>query len=188
MPASEIGLSKVVLAARQIAEIDPYLGISIVTDGVTPENLERFLLGDDELGTAVDVVVDECDSVAVKVLLRERARELRVPVVMETSDRGVLDVERFDLEPDRPLLHGRMAGMASEDVAARLAGPAAQAAEYATEIVLKLLDADLLSTRMAASMLEMRTTLSSWPQLASDVVLGGASATVAIRTLVLGSR
>ena len=35
-------------------------------------------------------------------------------------------------------------------------------------------------------MIEMRTTLSSWPQLASDVVLGGASATVAIRTLVLG--
>ena len=40
------------LAARQIAEIDPYLGISIVTDGVTAENVERFLLGDDELGPA----------------------------------------------------------------------------------------------------------------------------------------
>ena len=52
--------------------------------------------------------------------------------------------------------------------------------------MLKLLDAELLSTRMAASMIEMRTTLSSWPQLASDVVLGGASATVAIRTLLLG--
>ncbi len=182
----EIGVPKVVLAARQIAEIDPYLRISILTDGVTPENVERFLLGDDELGPAVDVVVDECDSVAAKVLLRERARELRVPVVMETSDRGVLDVERFDLEPNRPLLHGRMDGLTSDDVAARLAGPPDVAAEYGTEIVLKLVDAGLLSTRMAASMIEMRTTLSSWPQLASDVVLGGASATVAIRTLVLG--
>ena len=182
----EIGLPKVVLAARQIAEIDPYLEISILADGVTPENVERFLLGDDELGPAVDVVVDECDSVAVKVLLRERARELCLPVVMETSDRGVLDVERFDLEPDRPLLHGRMDGLTHDDVAARLEGPPDAAAEYRTAIVLQLLDADLLSTRMAASMVEMDTTLSSWPQLASDVVLGGASATVAIRTLVLG--
>ena len=182
----EIAVPKVVLAARQIAELDPYLGISILTDGVTPDNVERFLLGDDELGPAVDVVVDECDSVAVKVLLRERARDLRVPVVMETSDRGVLDVERFDLEPHRPLLHGRMDGLTSDDVAARLSGSPEVAAEYGTEIVLKLVDAGLLSTRMAASMIEMRTTLSSWPQLASDVVLGGASATVAIRTLVLG--
>ena len=182
----EIGLPKVVLAARQIAEIDPYLGISVLADGVTPDNVERFLLGGDELGPAVDVVVDECDSVAVKVLLRERARELRLPVVMETSDRGVLDIERFDLEPDRGLLHGRMDGMTSDDVVARLEGPAGAAAEYRTAIVLKLIDADLLSTRMAASMVEMDTTLSSWPQLASDVVLGGASATVAIRTLVLG--
>ncbi len=182
----EIAVPKVVLAARQIAEIDPYLGISILTDGVTPENVERFLLGDDELGPAVDVVVDECDSVAVKVLLRERARDLRVPVVMETSDRGVLDVERFDLEPRRALLHGRMDGLTSDEVASRLAGSPDVAAEYGTEIVLRLVDAGVLSTRMAASMIEMRTTLSSWPQLASDVVLGGASATVAIRTLVLG--
>ncbi len=65
-------------------------------------------------------------------------------------------------------------------------GPADTAAEYRTAIVLKLIDADLLSTRMAASMVEMDRTLSSWPQLASDVVLGGASATVAIRTLALG--
>ena len=46
----EIGLPKVVLAARQIAEIDPYLGISILADGVTADNVERFLLGGDELG------------------------------------------------------------------------------------------------------------------------------------------
>jgi hypothetical protein len=29
---------------------------------------------------------------------------------METSDRGVLDVERFDLEPDRPIFHGLLPG------------------------------------------------------------------------------
>ena len=42
----------------------------------------------------------------MKLLVREMARERRIPVLMETSDRGVLDVERFDLEPDRPIFHG----------------------------------------------------------------------------------
>jgi hypothetical protein len=35
---------------------------------------------------------------------------------METSDRGILDVERFDLEPHRPLLHGRIAGLKATEL------------------------------------------------------------------------
>lgn len=182
----EIGLPKVVLAARQISEIDPYIDVSILPDGVTRENISRFLLGDDELGPRLDVVVDECDNLALKFLLRERARALRLPVVMETSDRGVLDIERFDLEPDRPLLHGRMEGLTSSDVEAWTALPKDEAGGHKVALVLGMLDADLLSTRMAASMLEVGATLSSWPQLGSDVVLGGASATVAVRALALG--
>ena len=53
-------------------------------------------------------------------------------------------------------------------------------------IVVGVIDADRMSTRMAASMLEVDATLSSWPQLGSDVVLGGASVTAAVRMLALG--
>ena len=35
---------------------------------------------------------------------------------METSDRGLLDVERFDLEPDRPLFHGLLAGVDTQAI------------------------------------------------------------------------
>ncbi len=182
----DIGVPKVVLAARQIAEIDPYLELSLLPDGLTFDNVDAFLRGGGELGPPLDVVVDECDGLAQKFLLRERARELRLPVVMETSDRGLLDVERFDLEPDRALLHGRMDGAGSADVAERLRAPKRIADGHKAALVVELLDAGLLSTRMAATMVEVDATVSSWPQLASDVVLGGASATVAVRRLVLG--
>jgi len=97
IPASvlDLGVNKAVVAARRIAEIDPYLHVTVVPEGIRPDNLSVFLDG-------LDLVIEECDSLDVKMLVREAARERAIPVIMETSDRGVLDVERFDLEPDRP--------------------------------------------------------------------------------------
>jgi hypothetical protein len=43
-----------------------------------------------------------------------------------------------------------------------------------------------MSTRMAVSITEVGSTLSTWPQLGSDVVHGGASVAVAVRRLALG--
>lgn len=54
----------------------------------------------------VDILVEECDSLDTKVLIRQAARSRRIPVLMATGDRGTLDVERFDLEPERQILHG----------------------------------------------------------------------------------
>ena len=106
----DLGVNKAVVAARRIGEIDPYLRVVTIPEGITPENLGSFLDG-------LDLVIEECDSLDVKLLVREAARERRIPVLMETSDRGVLDVERFDLEPDRPLFHGLLAGLRSSDLA-----------------------------------------------------------------------
>jgi len=65
----------------------------------------------------LDLLVEECDSLDVKFLVREAARDRCIPVLMETSDRGVLDVERFDLEPQRPIFHGLLGDMDSEKLA-----------------------------------------------------------------------
>ena len=101
----DLGVNKAVAAARRIAEIDPYLRVVVVPEGIQPDNLGSFLDG-------LDLVIEECDSLDVKLLVREAARDRRIPVVMETSDRGVLDVERFDLEPERPIFHGLLPGRA----------------------------------------------------------------------------
>src|ERR1019366_3263167 len=101
VPASvlDLGVNKAVVAARRIAEIDPYLRVVVLPEGVHADNLDAFLDG-------LDLVIEECDSLDMKFLVREAARTRGIPVIMETSDRGVLDVERYDLEPDRPIFHG----------------------------------------------------------------------------------
>lgn len=165
----ELGVNKAVAAARRIAELDPYLEIDIERRGITEENLDEFLGG-------VDLVVEECDSFDAKVLVRDRARASGIPVIMETSDGGVLDVERFDLEPDRPLFHG-LVGDLDRDALARLT------TEQKVPYALDILDGAAITPRMAASALELGRTLSTWPQTGGDVALGGACVAAAVRRL-----
>ena len=45
-----------------------------------------------------DIIIEECDSFDVKYLLRQIAKEERRPVLMGTSQRGMMDVERYDID------------------------------------------------------------------------------------------
>jgi molybdopterin/thiamine biosynthesis adenylyltransferase len=168
----DLGVNKAVVLARRVAEIDPYLTVNTFTEGITPENLARFVDG-------LDLVIEECDSLDIKFLVREAARERAIPVIMETSDRGVLDVERFDLEPHRPIFHGLLGDMSYE----KLAG---LTTEQKGPFVLRLLGAADVSARAAASALELGHTVTGWPQLASEVTLGAATVAAAVRRFGLG--
>jgi molybdopterin/thiamine biosynthesis adenylyltransferase len=174
LPASllDVGTNKAVVAARRVAELDPYLPVHAVTEGIDPRNVDEFIAG-------LDVVVEECDDLAMKLLVREAARRQRVTVVMETSDRGMLDVERFDLEPDRPPFHGLLGDVSAEALDSLTV---AQKVPY----VLAIVDAPHGSARGAASLAEIGRTVSSWPQLGSDVTLGGATVAAVVRRLGLG--
>lgn len=174
VPASlvDVGVNKAVVAARRIAELDPYLPVQVMTEGVTPATVATFLDG-------LDVVVEECDSLDVKVLVREHARARRLPVLMATSDRGLLDIERYDLDPSRPLLHGLLGDIDS----AALSG---LTSKDKVPYVLRILDAAALSPRMAASLVEVGTSLTTWPQLAGEVALGATAVTEAVRRIGLG--
>jgi len=173
-----LGLKKTVLAARLLFEMDPYLDVTLFSEGVTEDNLDAFL-GLTPGGPRVDLLVEECDDLKMKLRLRERARAARLPVLMESSDRGMLDIERFDLEPERALLHGRVGAVGSK----QLQG---YSPREKLPVVLRILDEQQISPRMAASVMEVGETLSTWPQLASGVALGGAVATDAARRILLG--
>jgi hypothetical protein len=167
----DIGLNKAIVAARRIAELDPYIHLDVMTAGVTPESLPDFL--DD-----IDIVVEECDSLDMKIMIREAARERRLPVLMSTSDRGLVDVERYDLEPGRPILHGLLGHVD----ATFLSGlPSRDRVPY----MLRHLDVSRSSPRLIASLVEIAQTLSTWPQLAADVTLGAAAVTEAVRRIGL---
>jgi molybdopterin/thiamine biosynthesis adenylyltransferase len=165
----DLGLNKAVALARRISELDPYLRLIVLPEGLTADNVAGFVAG-------LDAVVEECDSLDIKVLVREAARRSRVPVLMETSDRGLLDVERFDLEPDRPLFHGLLGDVQSSDLVGL-------SMRDKVPFILRILDAGQLSSRMAASLAEINETLTTWPQLGGDVSLGAATMAAAIRRL-----
>ena len=170
-----MGLSKVYAVAREIMEIDPYLKITCYTEGLTEENLNDFFTK----GGNLDLLIDECDGLDIKVLSRFKAREMKIPVVMEASDRGMVDVERFDLEPDRPLLHGTIGDLNPEKL------KSLKTNEDKIPYMLAIVGAETISTRAKASMLEIGETITTWPQLASAVTLGGGITADVVRRIFL---
>jgi hypothetical protein len=172
----QIGVNKAVLAARQMFELDPYLDIEIFPAGLTEQTLTEFFLGGHG---PIDLLVEECDTPWVKLAARETARDLGVPVVMDANDRGLLDVERFDREPHRPPLHGRLGALTPEDCVDLTFAER-------VDLILAMVDPERISPALAASIPKIGRTLSSWPQLASGVALGGALVTEAARRILLG--
>lgn len=177
----DLGMSKVVLAARQIAELDPYIKVKCFTEGLTNGNISDFFTSDGK----IDVLIEECDGLEIKVLSRVVAKELRVPVVMDTNDRGMLDVERFDLEPDRPIFHGRtegLEGLSSNELVAMLKG---LTIEKKIAFLGQIIGMENVSSAMKQSLVNMNKTIIGWPQLASAVTLGGAMVTDTCRKILL---
>ncbi|MGW5315457.1 Rv1355c family protein [Nocardia thailandica] len=170
----DIGVNKCVVTARRIAELDPYLPVEIQPTGVDIGSVDEFLDG-------LTLVIEECDSLDMKFAVREAARRRGLPVFMETSDGGLFDVERYDLEPGRAPFHGVLGATTGAD----LRGLTTR--EKAPH-VLRILDPDRLSDRMAASLAEIDETVTTWPQLAGDVALGAAVVAAAVRRLGLGRK
>jgi hypothetical protein len=171
-----MGVAKVINTAREIAELDPFLKVTCFTEGIHRENLEEFMTHDG----ALDLLVDECDSADVKVYARQKAKALRIPVIMDTSDRGLIDIERFDLEPERPLFHGLLA-----DWDLNIVGGGMTPAQK-MDLILTMVGKDTLSTRMKGSFPEIGKSLVTWPQLGGHVALGGALTAELWRKLATG--
>ncbi|HET9931040.1 MAG TPA: Rv1355c family protein, partial [Polyangiaceae bacterium] len=170
-----IGVNKALLTAREIYEINPYARVEVFSDGIDESNIETFLVGERKL----DILFEECDDLEMKIRLRERAREYGIPVLMETSDRGMIDVERFDLDRSRPLLHGLVGDVRANSLKGLTT-------YEKVPIVLRIIGAETMSGRLAASLLDIETTLKTWPQLASNVTLGGALNADVARRVALG--
>ena len=169
-----IGLNKCVVTAREIAEIDPFIEIECFPEGITEQNMQHFLTD----GGKLDILIDECDDIEIKIACRNMAKQYQIPVVMETSDRGMLDVERFDLETSRPILHGLLAGIPAEKL--KNISPLDR-----VPLIMKMVDATKGSVRGRASLLEVGQSISTWPQLASAVTLGGGVVTDVCRRMLL---
>jgi len=171
-----LGVPKVYITAREIAEIDPYIVVKCYPDGVAQDTIDDFLLS----GGPLDLLIDECDSLDIKVWLRHHARHHRIPVLMETSDRGLIDVERFDLEPERPIFHGLVGDLHPQELRGL-------STSDKIPYVLQIIGEPTISDRARASMLEVGNSIKTWPQLASAVTIGGGAAADVARRMNLGT-
>jgi len=170
-----LNLPKTVAVAQEIAEIDPYVKVNCFHEGITENNIDEFLLKNRKL----DILIDECDGLDIKFLCRTRAKEHQIPVVMDTSDRGMIDVERFDLEPNRSIFHGLIDHMDTSKI------KEAKTNEEKVPYVLAIIGWETISDKMKASMVEIEQSVSTWPQLASAVASGGGMACDVSRRILL---
>lgn len=169
-----LGTKKTIIAAREILEIDPFIKIKVFNEGLHEGNFDNFFTDDGKL----DLLVEVCDGLDIKIESRFKARELGIPVVMDTNDRGMVDVERFDLEPNRDILHG-LAGNLNPTTIKDLTN------EEKIPYILEMIGSETISMRSKASMMEVQQSINTWPQLASSVVLGGAITTDVCRRIFL---
>jgi molybdopterin/thiamine biosynthesis adenylyltransferase len=173
-PLYEMGMNKTISVAREISEVDPFIKVKCFVDGLIEDNMDSFFQEEGKL----DLFVEECDDIAVKIKSRLKCKELGIPVVMETNDNCVIDVERFDLEPDREIFHGALSGVNLEQVLK------AKSIADKIDAFSLLLDFSLLSGDMKYSMNEINKTITSWPQLYTDVNYGASVLSVLIKSIL----
>ena len=174
----QLGMPKTTIVSRAIAELDPFLTVKPYNEGINTDNIASFF--EDEQQNQLDVIIDECDSIAVKIALREEARKRRIPLIMQTSDRGLIDIERYDLNPQAPLFHGLLTTHEIDMIKEGTEGKALIAA------VQKIIDPRTMSRGLKNSLSEIGKTITTWPQLGSDVTFGGAVTAQITRDILLG--
>lgn len=172
---ANVGMNKTLIAAHQVWEIDPFADLSLFENGLTKENLEEFLIGSPKL----DIFIDAMDNLELKFLSRFIAKKHGIPVLMFTDngDGIIVDIERFDLEPQREIFHGRVADLKSSDL---IGLSPLQWLDLATKIV----GADYLTLRMQDSLLEIGKTIATVPRLGTTSNIDGAVAAFIIRRIV----
>lgn len=174
----DLGRSKAINAARRTYETDPFLNLELFEQGFDEDHMDDFFNKD---GKKLDLFLEEMDNIRLKIISRFRARELGIPVVMATDngDNTMLDVERFDLEPNRQLFHGLVDENQLRNTSHELS--LAERVRLANAIV-----GPDVTPRMQQSLQMVGTRLPNWPQLGNAATLSGAATSYVARRILAG--
>ena len=177
---ADLGLNKAVLSARQCHEVNPFLNIDILPEGIKSDEIDNFLLK-----PRIDILIEEMDNLPLKIKIRERARKHRIPVVMVTGngENIIIDVERFDKEPNLRLLNGLLKHKIIKGVAA---GP--KTLDEKIALARDFMGSKYLVKRLRDSFRLVGSKLAGIPQLAEASFLRGAALCYFIRLIAAGSK
>lgn len=172
---SSVGLSKCEVIGRQIYEMNPYSKVTLFQKA-EKKNMHEIL-------SDASVAVDEIDDIEMKIYIRIEARKRRIPVVMATElgDTIMLDIERFDKEPERNILHGLIPNI--EEIAEN---PPENHREW-TKHAVNIIDPNNMPMKMQESLLKIGTTIVTHPQLGSTVMMTGGALAFAVKNIALGN-
>lgn len=177
-PYHHIGLHKIDSIAQKISEIDPYLEQIHYKKGLHEENLENVL------NENPDICIDEIDNLKMKILLRYKAREKSLPVIMaaDDGDNVLLDIERFDKEDNLPLLHGYIPKETENKILTNDNIPRSETGAIIGKYFVGLENTPL---RMFQSLTEVGKTLPSWPQIGGAATLAGVTLAYCAKKILL---
>ena len=129
----------------------------------------------------LDLIVEEMDNPFFKVRVRELARPKGIPVIMaaDNGDGVNVDVERYDLDSQTPLLHDIIPNIKSDIF--KNTNP-----KELVGIIAKMAGAKYASERMLESVSEVGKSLYSWPQLGTAATMCGSVLSNLGRRIILG--
>ncbi len=170
---ADAGRSKLELCKERVRMCDPDIAVEEFPEGLTKDNVADFVVD-------CDIIIEECDDFLVKFLVRKEAMKYKKPLLMATSQNGMVDIERYDVDKDTLPFHvdnlKELEPLMANDLTA----------EAKAQMLPKLFDARLFSHRFTESSKEIGKSISSWPQLAEEVFLSAATLTHLSRRILLG--
>lgn len=166
---NNLGLKKTQITARQIYEINPYANIEIYNTGINQQTIEKFL-------NNLDLIIDEVDSIATKILIRKKAKEKKIPIIMgaDNADMAVVDIERYDIDPKQKIFNGRIKEVKTDNLTKRELGG----------LIAQLIGFNNHTPEMFNSLTELGKTLISWPQLGGTAMLNGSAVAFCARKIL----
>ncbi len=176
--ATQIGQEKCQLGYEYLSQVNPYLQIEKFEEGVNKENIEQFLNE-----PKLDILIEEMDDLEMKIRIRFAAKKLGIPVIMATDngDNVIVDVERYDLDPDLPIFNGLIGDITMEEF--EKFDP-----RELPRLASKIVGEKFIVPRMLTSLQEVGKTLYSWPQLGGAAALSGVVAAYVAKKIILGEK
>ncbi len=175
-----IGSSKIVNVMHKNLELDPYLSFNYDQNYLSKEGFDKFFFID---GERLSLFFEEMDDISLKIHSRFFARKHRIPVVMLTDngDNVIIDVERFDIEPKRKILHGLIDEDEYKNIPAKLTQ--VEKVKFANSIV----GPDVVPA-MRDSLQMVGSRLPTWPQLGTAAMLSGVVGSYIARSIIAGRK